>query len=766
MTTIFGESRSRVAETAGFHASPAISGIFVWTCGVLLPLASIVFEAITGVCTTFIDPMPTMWHLAVLLTVPVCNVLAWRGLKSDSIAHDRWFARMSGYSLAVSLFYTILFIPIMPMAFVGLLALLPVLAFGPALSLWTALRLTRSWKDLVGGRQAVLGFACGAAVLVLLAWPAIGVRAAAELAESHSGWARELGYHVLRLDGVREELLAVCHSRNGGGAVESIAYLTGRGPLTPATAQLLYYRVTGRAYEQEPETTLAWRHRAWGPFDAHRGGDRVGPVGEGVRLNSSRLDGVLDARSAVGYFEWTMVFRNSSDRQQEARMEMALPKGGVVSRATLWVHGEEREAAFGARGRVRQAYQSVVSMRRDPLLVTSSGPDRVLVQCFPIEPAGEMKIRVGITAPVMPEQGSDGAAMALPTLISQNFDAAEPAWVWIEPKSSVAPPRLRAGERAVVRLDKVNFGTTWAQESEGKAVEQRFVERTVNPPSGVVVVVDASESMRGMRDEIRAALETIPKSVNARVVTVGEWRGGVDAVPAIEEALAGPVLWVAGEQPVRFAGTERIRQVLERGAGRGRLAVLSTGGTNLILRDLEGLPGVETVPRVGSAGEDLRRFVARWRAPYPERVVERRLVAADAVAKEAAPGSSHIVRLWAAGQPAAVAIAHQVVTPLTGAVVLETAQQYVQNGLEPGSPSRVPTMPEPETVGLIAVGLAVLGWYSWRRRSCLPGRESFRLLWRGRKRSVETNLDAADKNVRATSAVHALPSTSATTVRP
>jgi hypothetical protein len=434
-----------------------------------------------------------------------------------------------------------------------------------------------------------------------------------------------------------------------------------------------------------------------------------------VKLASSRLDGRLDARSAIGYFEWTMVFRNTSNQQQEARTEMALPKGGVVSRATLWVHGSEREAAFAERGRVRQAYERVVTMRRDPLLVTSSGPDRVLVQCFPIEPGGEMKIRIGITAPVLPEDAGDHGAIALPMLLNRNFDATEPAWVWVEPRSVAAPARLRAGERAVLRLDGMSYGTTWAQESEGKVVEQRFVERMVDPPRKVVVVVDGSESMRAMRDEIRAALAKMPKTVEARVVEVGKWHGGVDAVPPIEDALPGPVLWISGDQPVQFAGMERIRQVLERGRGQGRLFVLATGEMNVILRGVEGLPGVETVPRAGTVGQDLERFLARWRGPYRERVAERRLIAESAVARDAERGSSHIVRLWAAGQPAQVATAHQVVTPQTGAVVLETAAQFHENGLNPASPATVPTMPEPETYGLIAVGLGVLGWWRWRR---------------------------------------------------
>src|SRR5262249_49580180 len=152
--------------------------------------------------------------------------------------------------------------------------------------------------------------------------------------------------------------------------------------------------------------------------------------------------------------------------------------------------------------------------------------------------------------------------------LSQNFDAAEPAWVWVEPRSAAAPSRLRAGERTAVRVDNVNFGPTWAPESEGKAIEQRFVGRTVQPPQRGGVVVDASESMRSMQREIRDALSTLPKPVDARVVEAGAWRGGVDAVPALEEAFPAPVLWIAGDQPVSFAGTERIRQVLERSEGQ------------------------------------------------------------------------------------------------------------------------------------------------------------------------------------------------------
>ena len=48
-------------------------------------------------------------------------------------------------------------------------------------------------------------------------------------------------------------------------------------------------------------------------------------------------------------------------------------------------------------------------------------------------------------------------------------------------------------------------------------------------------------------------------------------------------------------------------------------------------------------------------------------------------------------------------------TPVSGAVVLETKQQYDEAGLQPVPPGSVPTVPEPETWLLIIVALGVLG---------------------------------------------------------
>jgi hypothetical protein len=118
--------------------------------------------------------------------------------------------------------------------------------------------------------------------------------------------------------------------------------------------------------------------------------------------------------------------------------------------------------------------------------------------------------------------------------------------------------------------------------------------------------------------------------------------------------------------------------------------------------------------------EGLRTYFARWQPGARERIVERRSVPASQSPADAPRASSHVVRLWAAqeaGRTAStnrphaveVAVAHQIVTPFTGAVVLETAEQYERNGLEPAKSGSTPNVtPEPRTWILIAIGVFVL----------------------------------------------------------
>ena len=235
----------------------------------------------------------------------------------------------------------------------------------------------------------------------------------------------------MRMTGFEEQALKGCYdsgraysgnNRAAGFIIDTLGY-----KISSSDAQAIYYRLTGTPYNEVPRPVIHSRltPRTWASnhtFDTDQGGDRVGGRLRGLSLDTSRIDTHIDPNALLRYTEWTMEFENVTSDVHEARCQVQLPPGGVVSRVTLWINGEPEEAAFGPNTAVKKAYKQVVTVeRRDPVLVTVSGPDRVLVQCYPVPSHGRMKIRFGITSPWNPEQSE----VALPQIIEQNFSTPE-----------------------------------------------------------------------------------------------------------------------------------------------------------------------------------------------------------------------------------------------------------------------------------------------------------------------------------------------------
>src|SRR5262249_44349409 len=206
----------------------------------------------------------------------------------------------------------------------------------------------------------------------------------------------------LRRFGREKTLLSACKSRSESASLIGVLFNLSH-PVDAAQARTIYYRVTGKIYDSARGDRLNVFAFDNGSPELAETGELRGRSQPYLSLAVSRIDGSFDPDAALGYLEWTMVFKNASATQQEARAQLGLPPGGVVSRLTLWVNGEEREAAFAERGKVQVAYDSVVRTRRDPVLVTTNGGDVINVQCFPVQPNGEMKIRLGVTAPMQIE---------------------------------------------------------------------------------------------------------------------------------------------------------------------------------------------------------------------------------------------------------------------------------------------------------------------------------------------------------------------------
>jgi hypothetical protein len=755
--------------------------VSTWVFGVVLPLLTIGVELLTSFCAeVFFDPMPSFLHVLLCLLVPAGNVgLMTAGRRDEPPA---WAFVLHGVALGTASFYALLFLPLLPIALIGLILFgLGLLPLTPLLSFVATLLAARRHRSssLTGWvlplSPRLLGFA--AAVLSLFGVEARTTitRAALRAAAADDAEMSRRGLRWLRAVGNETTLRRLCYDQTGLGT-DIVGFLFTVGdPVSTDEARQVYYRVTGQPFNSVPRPPLPRRAgRRWDGGDSDLGGNAVGGVVPHLDLQSSRLDVSVDRTAALYYTEWTFEFRNESEREQEARAQIQLPTDGVVTRLTLWIADEEREAAFGGRGATRKAYQSVVRARRDPVLVTTSGPGRVLIQCFPVPARGTMKTRIGIVAPLeLPtvEQGS----LVLPHFLERNFGVAETKVhsVWIEPgrdggrgqREMLSDGDLlgTSGRVTVARPSLTEAWSTAAAGGETVVVHQSLVARAPWTPKRVVLVVDGSRRLEGSVAEIAESLSALPPGVELTAIVAGDevmlsndplkvaetahkpvldllraarFVGGADNVPALLRAWdiaaaadASAIVWVHGPQPVEMESVAPLRQCWERWRDGPRLyAVAVTPGPNRVLESLDGIEAVRTAPRYPTTGASLQALYRSWSAasvPF----AERRRDDAHREGPAAHRSSDHLVRLWARdqarsrldgtpeGHKAAVTLAarYRLVTPVTGAVVLETRQQYEAAGLDPDDPTQVSSVPEPELWLLLAIAGGVLLW-SWRQK--------------------------------------------------
>jgi hypothetical protein len=790
-------------------------GMWHFLLGVICPAAVIVIEFATRMCAeALFDPMPTPWHTLAISLVPASNWLVWRQLRDGVIANVKGLAVANGAAIAIAGLYALLFLPLVPLALVAIIFGIGLLPLAPLASFVSALALRRSFLQTHKGRpcnrQVLGGLLAGLALLLALDIPPAATRLGVQWASSSVPAERERGLALLRTLGDDDLLLRLCYDAVGrpSGLLSALVRFGGNSLLEPrqrqfaqstAEAREIYYRVHGVPFSTRPAPFEKGRWSRFADFqsDNDHGGTEVGGRLKGLDIVSSRIDGSISGDDAVAYLEWTVEFRNAGAIDREARLQLALPPGGVVSRATLWVNGEEREAAYGGRGEVRAAYERVaVQQRRDPLLVTTKGADRVLAQAFPVPRAGgTIKFKIGITAPLEITEPSK-ASLTLPALVDRNFSFAPDMShsVWIDSKqalatsapaltpSRVGPALFRVsgsiGDRDLSRTRQTitvdrnpEAARLAARIGDGELIVQEITPRSPPTPPALMLVIDGSARLRDAAPRLIAALGAIPPGTRVGAMIAAEplqrvamapWSetqkqavtsmlrsaafvGGQDNAPALAEALqmleAEPqvasqvapkarLLWIHGPQPISFRDSAaRLEQATTRLSRLPDVTLYAVEpGPNELLPDAPWAWGARSLPQTGSPQADLTGFFARALGPQPGFAIARTQVGETDGLRQ---GSDHIARLWASdrvlelmrtspagNREAAVALATQyrLVTPVSGAVVLETKQQYDESRLTPVSQATVPTVPEPHEWALAFIACAGLAWFAWQRR--------------------------------------------------
>ena len=682
--------------------------------GAIWPVATVVFEVVTRACAqSFFDPLPTVWHLALALSVPAANGLVWWIGNGPPARYMKWISLVRGaawvsgvvYLLALNLI-SLVAIPmavlIVPLAFrEPLVAILPAMSLGPLMGF---LMLARSGfalrqVSLVADDSAEFlrshrGMRWAGACLAMIAWAVAEARTVmtaslAERAQEESVSRAEIALSLRRF-GDKEALREICREGEMGlhrsGPLWSI--VRGGFALAPSSsgafrfqteiAREIFFRAYGEAHDSRPARS---RERALFPldespvgrrndgtmgfaWDEQRGSDGIGPKIKGLTMHSSRMDWHVDEPSRLAYGEWTIEFKNMQSNAQEARCQMLLPPRGVVSRLTLWIDGEEREAAFGAKAQVKAAYRQVVQVeRRDPVMVNMIGPDLVMTQCFPVPPAGTMKIRLGIIAPLEP---GTSVSLLMPRVVARNFlvpgNLAHALWVQSASafKTSAGHQSARSAGGASIWQGSADheamqsLAISWPEMQPAPAVvwtEDPFAAEGAKhlvrerlPPSdgakaGIILVVDTSLTMAGWRDDIGAALARAPGGFQSVVLTdeneagfielksqeaaaaLGRqmFQGGMDNAPALHRAceIAAAsqadtrIVWLHGPQPLEFSSSSLLEQFLERSPRVPEIRTIQlVHGRDVLLEKLYQHASVSSA-RLGASltGDELVSFI-------------------------------------------------------------------------------------------------------------------------------------------------------------
>ena len=770
----------------------------LWLTAVIWPTITLMFELSTRLCSGYwFDPMPTLLHVLLLGLVPMGNAWVLWKLAKNPDPIGPWHRAVIAFNTGTSLLYTLMFAPAIPISFMltivygmGLLPITPLVTFLAGLRLWKHVRAAQVQPS----RPWTLGWGMVAAIACLLALesPYFLTRLGLRWADAEDRSVQLKGIRLLRTLGHEETMLTACYQRPRRVFDLSSWLTNSKEPVTQEDARAIYYRVTGRPFNAVKPPELYTSQGRWSlvedeftwELDNALGGSSVAGRVMGLEMIRSRIDSRIETHGATSYTEWTMEFENKASLAREARAQIRLPAGGVVSRLTLWVNDEEREAAFASRNLTRKAYQKIaVERRRDPVLVTTSGPDQILMQCFPVPPdGGRMKIRFGITAPLDMSDLSHGRTR-LPVMVERNFNlrGALKHAIWVESRSKLtsdhtgfkaslhddgdhilegqlADPVLISAESTieVERAQASQKVFTQARKSE-QSILQELSRESTQAPDSVIWVVDGSYAMTPHMSDILEALENWDSEITLQVLVASdqspfiapdhtykicspqealsylsllEPSGGQDNLAALTQAWAlareqgaRHVWWYHGPQPVMLGDPSSLQQQMER--SRGSIQLISKGIFPVPNRILENLDSSFTrvLPHYGNLQETWQQWLDEVTGKAEIWRFHRRTLPSSEMENTHLPQvSQHIERLWAKQevlhliaqreQKKAIALAseHQLVTPVTGAVVLETQEQYDEMGLTPVPFDAVPSIPEPSTWALWCVGLLLMLW--------------------------------------------------------
>ncbi|MRX67132.1 MSEP-CTERM protein [Flavobacterium resistens] len=108
----------------------------------------------------------------------------------------------------------------------------------------------------------------------------------------------------------------------------------------------------------------------------------------------------------LAYTEITMDIASAEDARgnEEAIYSFQLPEGSVATSLSLWVNGMERKGVLTTKEKAKKAYTQIVGVEyRDPSLMQWKEGNKVVVRVFPVNKQTPRKFKCGFTTPLKVE---------------------------------------------------------------------------------------------------------------------------------------------------------------------------------------------------------------------------------------------------------------------------------------------------------------------------------------------------------------------------
>lgn len=635
--------------------------------GVILPLMTVAFELITRYCAqNYFDPFPSSFHVGLFCLIPLSNFLLWLSSRRDLSHYYGPMSLLSGMAMGIGCLYTLMFLPITPGSALYVLTFgFGLLGLAPLLSLpcsWLAgksvCRLAHKSGTYFDAHQVEhIGHLIVLVMVIAVELPSTLTRV--NISQVISGDAGQSSVDWLRRYGNQEVMQRACLERSGK-ATDIIGTLyEGVHPIPVDKAREVFYKVTGKAYNSVPipaSFRATIKHNGTMPdsdplnsgvsdefdLDADVAGATVSGMARGLSQAGSAFTGKVDGTAAVANIKWTMAFKNASQYDREVRTKIQLPPKAVISRATLKIGNVERVATIKAREEARALYQAAVEERKNPLLVSYTGYDQVLVQCFPVEPGADVELTLSLAIPMYLDKNNH-ATCILPYMAERNFVVDKEGKPVINLTSTDASKPYEVNELAGHQYLSINRDPAISQAispTSNQSADASIVRNISRPQyprlKHLQIVVDGSVEMQPYLGQIADALATSQvivdtplilcqdepqKITDTAVLAKATATGGQDNTAVLLDAvdraldnnrknknLESAVLWIHGAQPIKNNLAASLQGTLN-----SRSPILFdmqvADGPCEPLADCQTKPGLASIVRTGTVSEDLSCFI-------------------------------------------------------------------------------------------------------------------------------------------------------------